>query len=266
MAFLLDQPRLHGAVRTTTGGRAGWHAHRQVELTHVSAGRAEIGVGDQRIAGAPGTLYVLPAGVPHAQLLDAPWTRTNLLYTGGERLLPTTARALAIGDDPLLGRWMDDISAMVRSAQSLPREADALLYAVLLRLGERERRLSTQPALPPAVRIAVEYLDEHLDQEISGEQLARIADLSVSRLGALFRLHLGRGPLQHLQHLRMTLAGNLLRDGDASLAAVASACGYRDVGYFIRHFHRAYGAPPQRWRRSRSPSQRDQPGAKTRSP
>jgi AraC-like DNA-binding protein len=258
MPSLVDLPRLHCVMRMTTNGSVGWHAHRQAELTYVSAGRSTIGIGDQRIPGISGTLYILPADVPHAQMLDGPWTRTNLLYTGGERLLPTAPRALSIGDDPLLVRWMDDISAMARSAETPPREADGLLYAVLMRLGERERRLRASAPMPPAVGIALDYLDQHLDEEISDEQLARTAGLSVSRLGALFRRHLGRGPLRHLQHLRMTLAGNLLRDGDASLAAVAAACGYRDVGYFIRHFRRAHGAPPQRWRRRQSSARRGQ--------
>ena len=59
----------------------------------------------------------------------------------------------------------------------------------------------------------------------------------------------GQPPLTYLTGWRMTLAADLLRDTDATIATVARTVGYEDAFAFSVAFKRARGVSPSVWRR-----------------
>ena len=56
-------------------------------------------------------------------------------------------------------------------------------------------------------------------------------------------------PGRWYQRERISKSLGLLRDGELSLAEIASECGYFDESHFITSFSRLMGTPPGRWRR-----------------
>lgn len=243
-------PRLHTALVYRGRRTVPFHDHPFTELVLVEAGEVSVACQDRDHRATPGALYVLPPRVAHDQRHRGPWRTHCVLYSGGEQLLESRARVLDLSADRLARRWIADLVELTTTGDA--RAGDGLLHSLLTRLGSHDQR-DAAAALPSPLTAALEFLTQRLADEVSDEQVARAAGVSVSHLGGLFRAHLGCGPLRHLQGLRLDRAALLLRNPYLTLTEIARQCGYRDVNYFIRHFRRTHGLPPARWRATRWP-------------
>ena len=240
-------PRLHTALVHEGSRGVPFHDHPFTELVCVEDGDLSVACQDTDHHATAGESFILPPRLAHDQRNRGAWRTYCVLYSGGDHLLASRARVLDLRHDPLTRRWIADLVELTASGDA--RVGDGLLLTLLARLGARDERDASAATLPPPVSAALRYLDQHLAHEMSDEQVARAAGVSVSHLGGLFRSHVGCGPLRHLQRLRLDRATHLLHNPYLSLTEVAKACGYRDVNYFIRHFRRAHDLPPAQWRR-----------------
>ena len=59
----------------------------------------------------------------------------------------------------------------------------------------------------------------------------------------------GRSPIDYLNVYRVEMARGKLLYGDESVTQVALTCGYNDVSYFTKMFHRYTGVTPLNYRR-----------------
>lgn len=111
--------------------------------------------------------------------------------------------------------------------------------------------LANESAAPMApMPEAVERMWLHLRRErlspISAADVLRASRLGQTRAHALFRAWFGATPHQLLRHHRLEYARHLLSEGN-SIAAVASACGFRTRRQFTAAFNRTVGMPPSAW-------------------
>lgn len=82
------------------------------------------------------------------------------------------------------------------------------------------------------------------------EELGRRVGLSRSALHERFVSLTSLPPMQYLTNWRMQCGARLLREGHASVAAIALEVGYDSEAAFSRAFKRATGQPPGAWRRA----------------
>ncbi|MEF7613030.1 AraC family transcriptional regulator [Aquincola sp. MAHUQ-54] len=82
------------------------------------------------------------------------------------------------------------------------------------------------------------------------EALGRRIGLSRSALHERFVALTGMAPMHYLTSWRMQCGAQLLREGRATVAAVALEVGYDSEAAFARAFKRATGMPPAAWRRA----------------
>ncbi|MFD9293042.1 AraC family transcriptional regulator [Streptomyces sp. NPDC060030] len=80
-------------------------------------------------------------------------------------------------------------------------------------------------------------------------ELASTAAVSRSTLAARFKTTVGQGPLEYLTRWRIQLAARQLRDGGATLAAIAHSVGYGSESALSVAFKRVMGVPPGDYRR-----------------
>lgn len=95
----------------------------------------------------------------------------------------------------------------------------------------------------PSIAWALAYIDEHLDERLSLDELAAKAGLSVWRFATVFRQQAGVSPRRYICGLRVRRAQALLADG-VSPAYAASAAGFYDQSHLSRHFKNACGMTP----------------------
>jgi AraC family transcriptional regulator of arabinose operon len=100
----------------------------------------------------------------------------------------------------------------------------------------------------PRIARATDYLIEHMAQPYDVEALARHCRVSTSRLEHLFSEHVGMGPRQFLEDIRMQRARQLLEHTLRSVAEIATEVGFADQGYFTRRFRQSIGVSPSEHR------------------
>jgi AraC-like DNA-binding protein len=99
------------------------------------------------------------------------------------------------------------------------------------------------------MRRATEFLEAHLDGNVTLEQVAEVCELSVSHFARAFKQSFHRPPHQWLTERRVDRAKDLMTNSRAPLADIAIQCGFTDQSALNRSFKRIYGVTPGIWRR-----------------
>jgi AraC-like DNA-binding protein len=95
----------------------------------------------------------------------------------------------------------------------------------------------------PCIPWAVAYIDEHLAERLSLDELAAKAGLSLWRFCAVFRRHTGISPRRYIWQRRLEKVQSLLASGE-SPANAALLAGYYDQSHLCRHFKATCGMTP----------------------
>ena len=93
----------------------------------------------------------------------------------------------------------------------------------------------------------VNVLKEHLHEQISAGEIARLCNMSLSNLKKIFTKYAGMGVSRYFTEMKMRHAAVLLQSGKR-VGEVASELGYTDQNYFSTVFRRIMGAPPGQYR------------------
>lgn len=138
------------------------------------------------------------------------------------------------GQDAVLARLLDLV--LVLALRAWCARPDAELPAWYRALSD------------PAAGHALRLLHEDPARRWTVGELAAEVGLSRAAFAARFTDQVGQPPLTYLMTWRMSLAADLLRDTDDTIAAVARQVGYSDPFAFSVAFKRVHGESPSIWR------------------
>ncbi|WP_394558881.1 GlxA family transcriptional regulator [Aquipseudomonas alcaligenes] len=93
-----------------------------------------------------------------------------------------------------------------------------------------------------------QHILEHLDEELSVEQLAGIAGMSSRHFARVFARDVGLPPMEFVQSARIDRARNLLESSDLPLKTVAYRAGFRSVRCMRVQFGERLGLTPAQYR------------------
>ena len=96
------------------------------------------------------------------------------------------------------------------------------------------------------VKVISNYLDAHLAEPISLDELSQTVFLSKYYLERVFRRETGVSIYQMLLQKRMIHARNLMQEG-VPLTSVAQRCGFSEYSGFYRAFRNEYGISPRKY-------------------
>jgi AraC family transcriptional regulator len=217
----------------------------------------------------PGSILMVPAGSPAryrwsshsdslhvflepglvarvaAEAFELDSARVSLAPFDGLDLPQVRAALLAVN-----GELTADAAGGPLAAESLAN----LLAVHLIRnaFAPRPSARRTNGALPRGkLRAVVEYIEEHLDAELTLEQMAALAHLSAYHFARRFKAATGLPPHRYVISRRVERAQQLLQlDSDLSLAEIAARVGFSDQSQFSHRFKRVVGVTPNQFRKS----------------
>jgi len=102
-----------------------------------------------------------------------------------------------------------------------------------------------------ALRRVRAYIDEHIGERISLDQLALQAGVSRFHFARQFRLSTGESAMTYLRRVRIERSKSILETRDSTIAEVAARLGFSDQSHFTRIFGRLVGVPPGSFARRR---------------
>ncbi len=216
--YLYQEPWLLAAIRL--GDRR--EAVRIINhlLVHIYS------VGEERNELLKGLLLELVVMISRAAV-EAGASQTELLGLRFAHLVELAE----IDDDEALAAWL--------------RGALERIFTAM----ERQQRL----VVPALVTAVLGYLRQHLEHEITREELARHVGVSAGHLSQLLKERTGRSFVELLREVRVQAASELLATTERPLAEVAVACGFCDQSYLTHVFRDLRGITPKQYRdRARS--------------
>lgn len=117
--------------------------------------------------------------------------------------------------------------------------------------GQSQYIESTVSAHPSdSFALVTEWMLEHLDEDLTVEQLARRAHMSARTFARRFRAETGTTPAAWLNRQRLLRAQQLLEETDLGLEQIARETGFGSAAVMRHHFVRVLGTSPQRYRRA----------------
>ena len=102
----------------------------------------------------------------------------------------------------------------------------------------------------PTIQRVLEYINLHLGDHISNEELSANANMSISHLAKVFKKETGVTMTEYIALLRCKKAANLLKKTNLPIQEISSYVGYSDNNYFVKVFRKNYGMTPTEFRRN----------------
>jgi len=98
---------------------------------------------------------------------------------------------------------------------------------------------------------ALAHIETRFADKITLKELAKKAHLSERHFQRIFQECMGRSPIDHLLHIRLRKASELLLHSDRNITEIAFDCGFSDSNYFARQFRKIMNQTPKQYRQSR---------------
>lgn len=99
------------------------------------------------------------------------------------------------------------------------------------------------------LKSALSYMEEHLAEPVTLDDLAHAAGLNAKYLCRLFKSATLSTPMEYLNRCRIDHACQLLLTTDETVTQIAFRCGFNDTSYFIRLFKRYKNQTPSAYAR-----------------
>lgn len=226
-------------------------------LWYVKSGRAAFWINDVQFDMRPGGVYLIPAFSrvrwQAETTVDLFWIHFSITIYGGmdlfhyfnvsNKLHPNAAKKVA----PLFSR----ITRLFPfGSASAAFEGDAMLRLLLAPFlaTVSAHQPDFQPKLLVRFQPVLQYINQHLENEIRVSDLARHAHLEYSYFSRTFKKTFGISLSGHLLRCRIRKAQGLLLQSNAKLALIARQTGFADEQHLAKSFRRITGRTTSQFR------------------
>ncbi|NJR64887.1 MAG: helix-turn-helix transcriptional regulator [Leptolyngbyaceae cyanobacterium CRU_2_3] len=112
------------------------------------------------------------------------------------------------------------------------------------------RRFAIYPGGLPERQLlqVLEYIHEHLNQDIKLADLAALLEMSQFHFSHQFKQAIGTTPYQYLLQQRIEQAKRLLKQTDQSIMEIAFMCGFNSHSHLSKQFRQLTGMTPKAYR------------------
>ncbi|HEV3331523.1 MAG TPA: AraC family transcriptional regulator [Bryobacteraceae bacterium] len=240
-----------------------YHLTRPTEVTRKIEGASQETalIGPRRICVTPGTATTKWQHSGHPEILQVYLRQSIYEAAIGEMYGCDPARAEIVPRfailDPLLEQLAIAITAALRDGTAedgLYVDTLAQMMAVHLARRHSARSRSVLPAAAQQIsgwrmRRLIEFIEAHLEGDLSLEAMAAEVKVSPLYLARAFKAAIGQSPHQYVLARRLERAKELLRGTDAPIVEVALSAGFSSQSHLSNWFVRQVGVSPALYRR-----------------
>lgn len=215
---------------------------------------------------APGTITVVPAGVPHRPLAGGKLDYWLLGFTAAAfglaetqpvmrpfaevRLGSSPVLTLDVGAQERLEHWLRLLSKETKVQND--ESADVQRSLITLVLAEAARAMPTVDIAKKhssLVSKALHYIQLHSLSPISLSDVAGAVGRTIPHVASTVKSETGFTVGTWITSARVSKAAQLLRHTDMAVDQIAPQIGWQDTTHFIRQFRKIYGVTPAAWRK-----------------
>ena len=111
------------------------------------------------------------------------------------------------------------------------------------------KEVKKKEQVDPRIQMVADYIVLHPKEKYTPQKMAEMARLSKQRFSSLFKINMGKTPMEYVREIRLTTAARALLVSNDNINDIAYQSGYEDANYFIREFKSAFGFTPNQYRK-----------------
>ncbi|WP_168119649.1 AraC family transcriptional regulator [Paenibacillus sp. HB172176] len=243
---------------------SGPYTHRFNSMWMISRGKGVFTIDGHEHIAEPGKLFVISPGMIISRMADEeqPLEYYFIRFQYATHYEENGEWLSGAGDDtpfPLIGAYTIQnppallnnceqlCLLMKRRGQIIMMRQRILFLDILLQIISDLRSQIVSSDTNVVIENTIDYMVNHYNENITVEELAKLAGLSVSHYTRLFKKYVNNSPIHYLTQLRMDRAKELLTLSDYKLKALAQSIGYSDELYFSRLFKKFVGISPSQY-------------------
>lgn len=252
-----------------------WHWHEEFEVLLVKEGAAFIQIGKEKFhltAGKgmfinSGTLHhILPAEEGLCLLHSICWHprlsngRDDSIYQQKytQELLKEHAVSHLLFED-FIGHGANAILYFSDAWEKVLEEpfgyefdvrhdlSKLLLFCCQTQRAKKQKQTEKELRIAKRMKQMMTFIKQNYQTQITIEEIADSAGISVSECLRCFRAVFGTTPIRYTRTVRLEHAAGMLRKG-SSVSECSNLCGFEDMSYFAREFKKQYGCKPVEYR------------------
>lgn len=206
-----------------------------------------------------GDIIFLPADTKHhyyPESLHQAWRLDWISFSGGclegtlERLNLLEAKVLFGSDTERVGRILRQILSDLKMDRICGQErASVHIYELLMEIYRLDKEMNVaQYKMTNRLVPVLDYIDEHITEAMTLEELAQVLHITPQHLCRTFRECFAMRPFEYVTKRRIQLSKKYLADRSIKIASVGKLVGIRDVSYYCYNFKRIEGITPNEFR------------------
>ena len=259
------------------------HWHDELEIVIITKGIVHMRIAGNSFAMTAGEGYFANSGVVHSETLKTKAGHQHAIVfspkiiSRAEDLIWQTCVAPILGNSRLpyirlspSVPWQKECLNLVETAwnfgaydkENYPIQVRYCLSQAFSQIAANAAILESEPRYTGKyrrdelrIKKALLFIEQNYAEDITIDDIAQSAGISVSTCLRLFSTVLDTTPVQYLiRHRLQKAADELHRAGGKTIAEIAYACGFSDASYFNRCFRKAYAMTPSQYMTCRGSS------------
>ena len=248
------------------------HEHNFYQVIYCKSGNGRIFCGGKWHDAVAGNIYFANLMEKHAIEPNGDMRLIEVKFTVDDenvrKLLKSIPSVFSFNTDPRMNRLFEDFLEECFCREAYSSDTSTALFSILLikllrkyvLVGKDDEFLEENCGFPlwsvtrfvhgddKRIRHIIEYIEQHLAEEITLDSLAECLHFNKSYLGVLFKNIYGISLKKYVSQLRMERAKELLLTTDNSITYIAKKTGFKSIHYFSYVFKRVENMSPQEYR------------------
>ncbi len=203
-----------------------------------------------------GQVLLLDCNAPHSYAAQGKCSFTFVHFAGAqsqelyEEIERSVGNLISMSDPNVLHETIGEMLSCMRSERRMNEgEASALIYGMLMKLLEQSGASCAGGIGNPVMDRAIAYIQNHLADRLSVEEIAASAGYSPSYFSHVFAEETGLSPYQFVVKSRVEQSQKLLKTTRLTVQEIAFQCGFNSAANFCYTFRKLTGVSPHEYRK-----------------
>ena len=203
-----------------------------------------------------GQALLLDCNAPHSYAAQGKCSFTFIHFAGAQskdiydEIERTGGNLIHVPDPNTLHEAIGEMLSLMREDRRMNEgQASAMIYAMLMKLLEYSGGTGAGGIGNPMVDRAIQYIQTHLTEKLSVEEIAASTGYSPSYFSHMFTEETGLSPYQFVLKSRLDQAQQLLKTTRLTVQEIAFQCGFNSAANFCYTFRRMTGLSAHEYRK-----------------